>query len=147
MSVCVFTWCSSSSSSHLSSCWWFVYSVQWTMCRVCSSGPTSSFARLVHAVLVQVQSEEHVWVPVFFFCCVGMAAVVASSYGSVQIPTCFFWGRSSQFRLVLELRGKKEQNVCVRVCVCSVSRDRWVSVISTETMLKVQSMLFNGQLF
>lgn len=71
---------------------------------------TSSFPRLFHAVLVDVQGEQHVRVPVLFFGGVGPLAAVTSCDGRVQKPGRLLRGWSSQLRLVLELRnGKKRE--------------------------------------
>lgn len=67
------------------------------------SALTSSFSSLFHAILIYVQCEQHVRVPVFFFAGIGVLSAMASSYGCIKEPGGFLWGRRSQFRLVLEL--------------------------------------------
>lgn len=66
---------------------------------------TPSFACLFHAVLVDMQREEHVGVPVFFLCGVGPLAAVASCDGRIQEPGRLLWGGSTELRLVLELEN------------------------------------------
>lgn len=64
---------------------------------------TSSFPRLLHAVLVYVQRKQHVRVAVLFLGGVGPLAAVASCDGCIQKPGGLLRGRGSQLRLVLEL--------------------------------------------
>lgn len=65
---------------------------------------TSSLAAFLHAVLINVQREQHVGVPSHFLVRVGRAGA-ARSDGSVQEESSFLSGRGPQLTLVLELRG------------------------------------------
>lgn len=65
---------------------------------------TSSLAAFLHAVLINVQREQHVGVPSHFLVRVGRAGA-ARGDGSVQEEGSFLSGRGPQLTLVLELRG------------------------------------------
>lgn len=70
-------------------------------------------------------------------CDVGMLATVARRYGCIQKPGCLLWGRSTQFRLILELEGVWEEKNCITITnVDTIRKDRqsnrliWAEVVS-----------------
>lgn len=70
---------------------------------------TASFAGLLHAVLVDVEGEEHVGVAVLLLGVVRPAAV-ARGDGGVQEESSFFCCGSSQLALVLQLNRTTYNN-------------------------------------
>lgn len=66
---------------------------------------TSSLAAFLHAVLINVQREQHVGVPSHFLVCVRRAGA-ARSNGCVQEESGFLSRRGAQLTLVLELPGR-----------------------------------------
>lgn len=65
---------------------------------------TSSFAAFLHAVLINVQREQHVGVPSHFLICVERAGA-ARGDGCVQKESSFLSCRGAQLTLVLKLWG------------------------------------------
>lgn len=63
---------------------------------------TSSLAAFLHAVLINVQREQHVGVPSHFLVCVGRAGA-ARGDGCIQEESGFLSRRGAQLTLVLEL--------------------------------------------
>lgn len=103
---------------------------------------TPSFACLFHAILVYVQRKQHVRVPVFFFCDVWTLATVASRYGCVQKPGGLLWGRSTQFRLILELENVwDEEKLCeYRPCRRNKEGQRARQEASVSTLIILCTM-------
>lgn len=69
---------------------------------------TSSLAAFLHAVLINVQREQHVGVPSHFLVCAGCAGA-ARGDGCVQEESSFLSCRGTQLTLVLKLRGLGER--------------------------------------
>lgn len=69
---------------------------------------TSSLATFLHAVLINVQREQHVGVPSHFLACAGCAGA-ARGDGCVQEESSFLSCRGTQLTLVLKLRGLGER--------------------------------------
>lgn len=71
---------------------------------------TSSLAALLHAVLVNVQCEQHVGVASLFLICSGPAGAACGD-GRIQVEGSFLSRRGSQLTLILELRGEEETEI------------------------------------
>lgn len=69
---------------------------------------TSSLATLLHAVLVNVQCEQHVGVSSVFLICIGLAGA-ARSNGCIQEEGCFLGCWGTKLTLILELQGEEDR--------------------------------------
>ena len=72
---------------------------------------TSSLAALLHAVLVDVQCEQHVGVASLFLICIGPTGAACRD-GCIQEEGSFLSRRGTELALILELlvgRGCREQ--------------------------------------
>lgn len=73
---------------------------------------TSSLATLLHPILINVKSEQHVWVAPALLACIRMAGT-ACCKSCIQKESSFFCCGGPQFTVILELEPNAEKNTLI----------------------------------